>query len=83
MTDIEKEVDQIRTESFILIKFEKLGDGKPQLFFNQVNAFQVMGTAAALETYGKNMFLHEQAQAEEERQRSQLAVPKSEILIGR
>ena len=57
--DIQKEIDQAKTESFIMIRFEKLGAGAPQIYFNQVNAFQIMGAALALDVYGKNMFMRE------------------------
>jgi hypothetical protein len=80
MADIVKDVDDTKTQSFILIHFEHIGDGNPQLIPNNVNAFQIMGAAAALEVYGKNMFIRELNELEERRQQTQLAVPRPEIL---
>jgi len=81
--DITKEIDNAKTESFILIRFEKLGAGSPQIYFNQVNAFQIMGSSAALEVYGKNMFIRETAEAAQKEQEQQIAVAKPEVLIPR
>jgi hypothetical protein len=67
------------TESYILIRFQGLGDAQPAFYFNNVNAFQIMGAASALEVHGKNFFIQaENAKAEET---EKIAVAKPEILV--
>lgn len=66
------------TESYILVRFQGLGDGQPAFYFQNVNAFQIMGAAKALEIHGGNFFLQqENAKAEQE---EKIAVAKPEIL---
>ena len=74
----EKDIDQAKTESFILIKFEEYGSGVPQIYFNQVNAFQILGASEALKIYGQNMFMRELQEAAQ--QQEKIAVAKPEIL---
>lgn len=83
MTDIQKDVDQAKTDSFILVKFSAFGSGEPEIFFNNVNAFQIIGSASALEVFGKNMFIQQENERAERRRQMQLAVPKPGIAIGR
>jgi hypothetical protein len=68
-------------ESFILIRFPGADSASPEIFFNNVNAFQVMATAAALEVHGKNGFVQAiNARADQE---ERVAVAKPEILLPR
>ena len=63
-------------DSFILIKFRGEGDAQPELYFANVNAFQIMGSAYTLEVHGKNFFIRQ----ENERAERQISVAKPEIL---
>ncbi len=69
-------------ESFILIKFQGENDARPQLYFNNVNAFQIMGAASALEVHGKNFFIQQENEIADRRRQMELSVPKPEILVS-
>ena len=65
-------------EYFILIRFPGADSASPEIFFQNVNAFQVMACAAALEVHGKNGFVQVlNARAD---QAERVAVAKPEIL---
>jgi len=78
--DITKDIDEAKAESFILIKFRGLGDGQPEIYFNNINAFQVLGSASALEVHGKNWFIKQENERAELAERTKLSVAKPEIL---
>ena len=65
-------------EYFILIRFPGADSASPEIFFSNVNAFQVMASAAALEVHGKNGFVQAINARADEQQR--IMVSKPEIL---
>lgn len=75
MDDIEKK------ESFILIKFRGEGDAQPEIYFNNVNAFQIMGSAYTLEVHGKNFFIQQENERADRQRELQISVAKPEVLI--
>lgn len=77
------DIEEVKNESFILIRFRDEGDAHPEIYFNRVNAFQIMGAASSLEVYGKNAFIAQEAERQARQREMQLAVPKPEILISR
>lgn len=68
-------------DSFILIKFQGEGDAQPELYFSNVNAFQVMGAAATIEVHGKNLFIRQENERYERQQQDKLSIAKPEVLV--
>ena len=67
-------------DSFVLIKFRGEGDAQPELYFSNVNAFQIMGAASTLEVHGKNLFIRQENERAERQRQMELSVAKPEIL---
>jgi len=70
-------------DSFILIKFQGEGNAQPEIYFSNVNAFQIMGSAYTLEVHGKNFFIQQENERAERQRELQISVAKPEVLIPR
>ena len=71
------------TDSFILVKFQGEGDAQPEIYFNNVNAFQIMGAASTIEVHGKNIFIQQENERAERQRELQISVAKPEVLVPR
>jgi hypothetical protein len=70
-------------DSFVLIKFRGEGDAQPELYFSNVNAFQIMGSAYTLEVHGKSFFIQQENERADRQRELQISVAKPEVLIPR
>ncbi len=78
--EINKEVEDAKQTSFVLIKFTDFGEAQFQIFKQNVNPAQVLGALAVLELQVKNWYIQEENRRQEIEREQQLAVPRPEIL---